>query len=103
MRRLDARQAMAFPLKELGTVAWKQGDSRQAKKRLNECLAIYRENGDQWGTAGTLDSLGIAACEERDYEKAISAINNPVAEIISAVLLELPHFLETNTRSPDFK
>lgn len=70
LRRRNARQAMAFPLKELGSVAWKQGDHVQAKQHLDQSLAIYRENGDLWGMAGTLDSLGIAACEERDFVKA---------------------------------
>jgi predicted ATPase/class 3 adenylate cyclase len=45
-------------------------DSEAARAYAGEALAIYRQLGDRWGSAGALYVLGHTAADDQDYENA---------------------------------
>lgn len=56
-RRLGARKEMAFPLRSVGSIAWRLGEQAEAEQLLQESLTIYKESDDRWGTAVCLSAL----------------------------------------------
>ncbi len=63
-----ALQAKAFT--GAGSMAWSQGNYRQAMRWHQQALALYREVGDKQGIAFALNNLGIQAQYQGDYESA---------------------------------
>jgi non-specific serine/threonine protein kinase len=57
-------------LRQMGTLAWVQGDYPAAGALLVKSLAMYRELGDAHGIASTLNSLGNVAVEQGDADRA---------------------------------
>ena len=51
-------------------LAFEQGDYPAARAALEEALALQRELGDRWGTAGTLFHLGRIAFDQGEHETA---------------------------------
>jgi len=49
--------------------------STPRRERLVESLALFRREGDAWGTAHVLCQLGAVACEEGDHATARGALN----------------------------
>jgi non-specific serine/threonine protein kinase len=45
-------------------------DSEAARSYASEALALHRQLGDSWGSAGALYVLGHAAADDEDYESA---------------------------------
>jgi predicted ATPase len=45
-------------------------DSEAARSYASEALALHRQLGDRWGSAGALYLLGAAAADDEDYESA---------------------------------
>jgi predicted ATPase/DNA-binding SARP family transcriptional activator len=71
-----ARTAKAAPairanaLYEAGAIANYQGDHKETRRLLEECLEIRRGIGDRTGCAGPLRMLGIVARQRGDYDAA---------------------------------
>jgi predicted ATPase/transcriptional regulator with XRE-family HTH domain len=57
-------------LKEVGTLAWLQGDYPAARRYYEESLVISRRLGDRLGVAKGLNNLGNICNEEDDLESA---------------------------------
>jgi tetratricopeptide (TPR) repeat protein len=57
-------------LKEVGTLAWLQGDYSAARRYYEESLAISRRLGDRLGVAKGLNNLGNICNEEDDLASA---------------------------------
>ena len=60
----------AYVLNGAGVLSHLQADHSAAKACHEESLAIRRELGDRWGTAGSLVGLGNLALNQRDYRAA---------------------------------
>ncbi len=69
-RQLGAHFETAFPLKELGNVAYRLGERAEAKQLYQQSLAIYTEMGSQLGMANCLSNLGIVALGLKEYIEA---------------------------------
>jgi len=66
----DGRIEKAFSLRSLGSVLRGDGEYQRAYDLYQESLAIYREYGDDLGTAGVLKQLGIVAGSRGAYDEA---------------------------------
>ncbi|RMD95974.1 MAG: adenylate/guanylate cyclase domain-containing protein [Bacteroidetes bacterium] len=75
----SGRAEVAWALDLLGETATEVGDYETAPGLLTESLAIYRELGDQRGTADMLMQLGWAAMRVGDYEKAATFLEECLA------------------------
>jgi non-specific serine/threonine protein kinase len=75
-RRSPAR---AKALWAAGFLAVGQGDIVAGRSRLDESLALFRELGDQKGTADSLLGLGRAAYYQGDYVAALSLFEESLA------------------------
>jgi non-specific serine/threonine protein kinase len=62
----------ARALHGLSTIAHNQGDNRAARTQLEECLALWREVGDDTGLAHALNNLAWVASELSDFPTTIS-------------------------------
>jgi tetratricopeptide (TPR) repeat protein len=62
--------ARAKALDGASSLALASGDLVRAKLRAQEALSLHRKFGDAWGTARSVLLLGIAACNEADFETA---------------------------------
>jgi len=56
----------------IGALATAQGDFPAAAKFLEQSLALYKELGDQWGIAASLNALAVSARDRGDYGSAQS-------------------------------
>ena len=54
----------------LGALITPQGDFSAAQQFLKQSLNLYQELGDQWGTAASLNALGVSARDRGDYASA---------------------------------
>jgi predicted ATPase len=66
----DVRRERAFALQLLGKALGEMGDWQKARAPLESSLALYRELGDRWGMAGSLDHLEQTARTQGDYDRA---------------------------------
>ena len=53
--------------KQSGQPGAQPGNFVEARARLEQALAIWRQVGDRWAIANTLTGLGDVAGEEKDY------------------------------------
>jgi predicted ATPase/DNA-binding SARP family transcriptional activator/uncharacterized protein HemY len=65
-----ARTEKAFSLRNLGSVMRGDGEYQQAQQLYEESLVLFRECGDDLGTAGVLKQLGILAGSLGEYLEA---------------------------------
>ncbi len=54
----------------LGALTTPQGDFSAAQQFIKESLNLYQELGDDWGTAASLNALGVSARDRGDYSSA---------------------------------
>ena len=84
------RSARIRALQAAGTHARNQGDSLQAAKWADECLAISREVSDPWGMYRSFELLSFIALGQGDYTRATDnaeealAISTAIGEPASA-------------------
>jgi tetratricopeptide (TPR) repeat protein len=64
------RKGMSGPLRELGAVAYRQGDYRQAVRLTERALAISREYGSAFGAGLAVCTLSDALRAQGDLEQA---------------------------------
>jgi predicted ATPase/DNA-binding CsgD family transcriptional regulator len=70
LRRVDAWPDIGFALLKLSEVAlFSRNDPETAQYYLRESLSIFRELGDEWGTAYSLRWLGYASIYMGDYDE----------------------------------
>jgi non-specific serine/threonine protein kinase len=62
-----------------GILAGLQGDDTQWAMRCAESLALFREVGDRWGIAWSLDTLGVLAWIQGDAERAAPLLEEALA------------------------
>lgn len=55
----------------LGALLTPQGDFSAAQRFLEQSLSLYQELGDKWGTAASLNALGVSARDRGDYASAL--------------------------------
>jgi predicted ATPase/serine/threonine protein kinase len=67
-----APRLRARALHGLATIAHNQGDSRSARTYLEECIALWREVGDDEGLAHALNNLAWVARELSDFATTIT-------------------------------
>jgi predicted ATPase/DNA-binding SARP family transcriptional activator len=72
-------QVRAKALRSAGLLALNQSDYEQARALLEESLALYRELGDQEGTAWVLNNIGNVALDQGDYERAVALYQESLA------------------------
>lgn len=63
----EASAAWAKALQGAGNLAWSQGDYGGARALHEECLALFRQLGDQKGIASALGNLGLVASHQGDF------------------------------------
>ena len=79
-RSFQDRRAEALALHELGALAGlAEGDAAREVALTEASLALWRELGDSWGTARTLNNLGYEAYLQGDLDRAVSLLDEGVA------------------------
>jgi predicted ATPase/class 3 adenylate cyclase/uncharacterized protein HemY len=76
---MAGKPGMAYVIWGLAIVALQQGDNDQAKKLIEESLALFREVGDQFGITECLNILGSIALDEGDYVRAKAIVEENLA------------------------
>ena len=66
----EASAAWAKALQGAGNLAWSQGDYGGARALYEECLTLFRHQGDQKGIANVLGNLGLVALYQGDHAGA---------------------------------
>jgi predicted ATPase/DNA-binding SARP family transcriptional activator len=74
----DIRQEKAFVLERMGALAH-DSDLEKARRLYEQCLELFQELGDQWGTANTLRRLGSVARGSGVYDKAKQLVEDSLA------------------------
>jgi predicted ATPase/class 3 adenylate cyclase len=78
-RSFQDRRAEALALHELGALAGlAEGDADREVALTEASLALWRELGDPWGTARTLNNLGYEAYLQGDLDRAVSLLDEGV-------------------------
>ena len=78
-RSFQDRRAEALALHELGALAGlAEGDAAREVALTEASLALWRELGDSWGTARTLNNLGYEAYLQGDIDGAVSLLDEGV-------------------------
>jgi tetratricopeptide (TPR) repeat protein len=78
-RTVQDRRAEAIALFELGALAGlAEGDAAREVALTEASLAVWRELGDAWGTAQTLNNLGYEAYLQGDLDGAVSLLDEGV-------------------------
>jgi len=78
-RTFQDRRAEALALHELGALAGlAEGDAVREAALTEASLALWRELGDAWGTARTLNNLGYEAYLQGDFDRAVSLLDEGV-------------------------
>jgi predicted ATPase/class 3 adenylate cyclase len=78
-RSFQDRRVEALALHELGALAGlAEGDAAQEAALTEASLALWRELGDSWGTARTLNNLGYEAYLQGDLDRAVSLLDEGV-------------------------
>jgi tetratricopeptide (TPR) repeat protein len=79
-RTVQDRRAEAIALFELGALAGlAEGDAAREAALTEASLALWRELGDAWGTAQTLNNLGYEAYLQGDLDGAVSLLDEGVS------------------------
>jgi non-specific serine/threonine protein kinase len=69
------KSGIAWSLQNLGYLAQRQGEPRQAAALLEESLSLFRELGNKMGIAECLEGLaGVAAGDQAPGESAAGAV-----------------------------
>jgi tetratricopeptide (TPR) repeat protein len=63
---------IALARMEFGGLALIRRDYEEAKRQLLESLSGFESAGQAWGAALALDCLGYVACQERDWQTAVT-------------------------------
>jgi tetratricopeptide (TPR) repeat protein len=61
---------LANAVMNLGDIAMRRGQYRQAERYFQEGLAAFQARRVDWGVINTLENLGLLACTERRYPEA---------------------------------
>jgi predicted ATPase/class 3 adenylate cyclase len=78
-RSFQDRRVEALALHELGALAGlAEGDAAREVVLTEASLALWRELGDSWGTARTLNNLGYEAYLQGDVDRAVSLLDEGV-------------------------
>jgi predicted ATPase/class 3 adenylate cyclase len=78
-RSFQDRRVEALALHELGALAGlAEGDAAREVALTEASLALWRELGDSWGTARTLNNLGYEAYLQGDLARAVSLLDEGV-------------------------
>jgi len=78
-RTFQDRRAEALALHELGALAGlAEGDAVREAALTEASLALWRELGDAWGTARTLNNLGYEAYLQGDFARAAPLLDEGV-------------------------
>jgi predicted ATPase/class 3 adenylate cyclase len=78
-RSFQDRRVEALALHELGALAGlAEGDAAREVALTEASLALWRELGDSWGTARTLNNLGYEAYLQGDLDRAVSLLDEGV-------------------------
>ena len=78
-RQFQDRRAEALALHELGALAGlAEGDAAREVALTEASLAVWRDLGDAWGTARTLNNLGYEAYLQGDLDRAVSLLDEGV-------------------------
>jgi predicted ATPase/class 3 adenylate cyclase len=78
-RSFQDRRVEALALHELGALAGlAEGDAAREVILTEASLALWRELGDSWGTARTLNNLGYEAYLQGDVDRAVSLLDEGV-------------------------
>jgi predicted ATPase/class 3 adenylate cyclase len=78
-RTFQDRRVEALALHELGALAGlAEGDAAREVALTEASLAVWRELGDAWGTARTLNNLGYEAYLQGDLDEAVSLLDEGV-------------------------
>ena len=78
-RQFQDRRVEALALHELGALAGlAEGDAAREVALTEASLAVWRELGDAWGTARTLNNLGYEAYLQGDLDRAVSLLDEGV-------------------------
>lgn len=75
----DTRRELAFALRQLGTIAYRQAEYAEARQLFRESLALYQAVDDQDGIAQALSSLGLLAIDLGEYAEAKQALQESLA------------------------
>ena len=70
---LDPQEAQALIYLEAGEAVF-MADLAEARRHLERSLALYRQLGDTWRTAGVLTQMGINSFHASDYIERRPAI-----------------------------
>jgi tetratricopeptide (TPR) repeat protein len=65
-----SRNSLAFALYYLGIIEETAGAYEEAQRWQRQSLQLYRENGNDWGTANVLNGLGNIAHSRGEYNEA---------------------------------
>ena len=78
-RQFQDRRVEALALHELGALAGlAEGDAAREVALTEASLAVWRDLGDAWGTARTLNNLGYEAYLQGDLDRAVSLLDEGV-------------------------
>ncbi|HEX5963529.1 MAG TPA: adenylate/guanylate cyclase domain-containing protein, partial [Gemmatimonadales bacterium] len=78
-RSFQDRRVEALALHELGALAGlAEGDAAREAALTEASLALWRELGDSWGIARTLNNLGYEAYLQGDLDRAVSLLDEGV-------------------------
>jgi tetratricopeptide (TPR) repeat protein len=84
-RSFQDRRVEALALHELGALAGlAEGDASREVALTEASLALWRELGDSWGIARTLNNLGYEAYLQGDLDRAVSLLDEGVTLARSA-------------------
>src|SRR5262249_30679347 len=75
----DRRALRARALEAGGNLASRQGDYHLARARLEESLALYREQENRKGISDVLNLLGLDAEEQGEFDRAVALLEESLA------------------------
>ena len=79
LRALDDKWGLAFGLEVMATIAYLLDDMEAARAQEFECLTLYKELGDTWYTAQTLQRLAAHALNRGELAKAREYLDEAIA------------------------
>ena len=74
-----SKEVRAKALSRAGAMERDQGDYTQSIILFEQALALYRELGDKWGIAATLNGIGYTIHEQGDFPRATSIYEESLA------------------------
>jgi predicted ATPase/DNA-binding CsgD family transcriptional regulator/DNA-binding transcriptional regulator YiaG len=79
LRALDDKWGLAFGLEVMATIAYLLEDMEGARAQELECLTLYKELGDTWYTAQTLQRLSAHALNRGEFAQAREYLDEAIA------------------------